>query len=295
MSMWLVNTEPIFAAAFAPDGTQGDVGTDVTVTVTRADGTVLVTDASTTKSGSGTSTEYQWTFDVASNTRVDALTLVWTDASTGEQITTTEEIVGNLLFSTAEAQTFGDGKLANTSGDDIVAARDRITELFEDYTGVGFVSRYARGRFSGPSHRDPYRVWLFNAQLDYGGKGATSDILEVISADDGTAVSTANIHIESGAIRRDDAVWTYRQDNDPYPITIDWKYGLRTVPLDIRQAALALARYELVHTDVTDRMIAFTDPNIGTIRLSTPGPNHPTGIPIVDQTLNRYRLPVSVA
>ena len=89
MSQWLRNTAPTFAIQFAPNGTPADVGT-VTVTVTRAGGTVIATDAATTKTGSGATTQYEYALAVAQTANLDILRLDWKRVSTGEIITTYE-------------------------------------------------------------------------------------------------------------------------------------------------------------------------------------------------------------
>lgn len=97
--MWLVNTAPTF---------QLDVGTasvgSVTLTITRAGGTALVTDAATTDNSDGT---YDYTLAVGSNDQLDLMRLTWRIVSTGEDIITYEEIVGRLLFTVEEARKFG--------------------------------------------------------------------------------------------------------------------------------------------------------------------------------------------
>jgi hypothetical protein len=292
MSMWLINTAPVFAVAFAPDGNQADAGT-VTVTVTRADGSVLAADAGTTKEGSGATTIYKWALPVAENSRVDVLTLEWTRTDTSETLTTTEELVGALLFTETQARGFDDQKLASTSDSDLVAARDRITDLFEDYCGQSFIPRYARVVFAGPSHRDPYRLPLTLGTRRVGGPGWPRNLRSIINADDDGSTVT-DLVVDDLGVSRQDGTWRTPSTSTRFPQTLDYEYGL-SPPRDIRHAALILARYDLVQRDITDRMISYDDGNLGSVRLSTPGPNRPTGIPIVDETLNRYRIQVPVA
>jgi hypothetical protein len=78
-------------------------------------------------------------------------------------------------------------------------------------------------------------------------------------------------------------------------VIVSYDHGYRHPPARISRAAMTLARYELISNDISDRMIAF-DNDLGSVRLSVPGMNYPTGIPFVDATLARYseNYPVGV-
>lgn len=70
-------------------------------------------------------------------------------------------------------------------------------------------------------------------------------------------------------------------------VVVEWERGFSVTPEPIKRAALALAHYELISSEITDRMVSFAN-ELGTVRLSTPGKWTPTGIPLVDATLMRY-------
>jgi hypothetical protein len=70
-------------------------------------------------------------------------------------------------------------------------------------------------------------------------------------------------------------------------VVVAYEYGWPTPPADVSRAAMILARYELVSSDISDRMVSFSN-DLGEVRLSVPGNKYPTGIPIVDATLARY-------
>jgi hypothetical protein len=295
MSQWLTKTAPVFAVAFAPDGDQADVG-DVTVTVTPDNLAAIVTDDTTTKSGSGATTIYTWTLPIGNAQTPQVLTLEWKRTATGEILTTTEELVGRLLFTETELRNYGDSKLSdeNVHTDTMLLdARQRVSDLFEEYCGRGFFPRYARAEWPGNSNQHAYALYPVDAQLRAGGPGHYRDLLEVLTATDfGTAQTVGDLTVMDRKIVHTTRAWTsYATRTTPLPIEVAYVYGLPSVPPDIKEAALALARYEVASRDITDRMISFADPNIGQIRLSTPGPDRPTGLPLVDSTLNRWRGP----
>ena len=290
---WLINTAPTFGVTFGPDGNAADVG-DVTVTITRGDGTTeLVTDAATTNNGDGT---YEYALAVANTTRVDRLRLDWTATTPGETLTTYEDLVGELIFTEAEARAYDDGEVGNATDLQIVEARDRITDLFELVTGISFGTRYARSRWRRPLSTNPYRLPASRASIVVGGPGAGYAPVSVISASDASgAVTLSEITPDpDGGFDRSTTWSSGYSPSVPWPIELEYAYGVEPIPADIRDAALRVARYELVVSDVTDRLVSFADPNVGTVRLSQPGRWSPTGIPVVDATLNRYRLPTGV-
>src|SRR5690606_13981537 len=105
-------------------------------------------DAATTDNNDGT---YRYDLTVNDNNQLDILTLEWTLVSSSEVVVTQEEIVGSFLFSLEQARAFRDEKLAiggvlgdRVSDEEILQARDEITEFFETYTGVSFIPRYRR-------------------------------------------------------------------------------------------------------------------------------------------------------
>jgi hypothetical protein len=247
--------------------------TGVTVTVTNAAGTTVA-------SGPATSTGNTYTFTLPPQPNLDELTVTWSGTFDGvaQSVTTYAEIVGTYLFRVDTARAFGDRVLADTTrypDADIEAMRAEITDMFEQICKVSFITRYGRDVLDGTNsasidltHRRPQRI-----------------ISGSISGTALTAQQIADIALYPGgrAVWISGTWWPWRRNS----IQLDYEHGWAMTPPDIGYAALVLCRYQLVSNDISDRMIAF-DNDLGTVRLSIPGRQFPTGIPIVDATLARY-------
>lgn len=246
----------------------------VTFTVKRADGTTL-TSGNATKDNAVTG---RYFFDLAPQTELDSLTITWTGTFGGvsQTFTTFVEIVGGHIFSVAQARAYGDKELNSATKypeSTIRTKRVEISELFEKECGVSFFPRFHRETLDG-SGTDVLRV----------SKTRVSRIIALTV--DGAAVTgldlSAVIVYPSGKLVRS-AGWRVGNRN----VVIAYEHGWTSAPGEISDAGLALARYELVNSDVTDRAITVSN-DLGTVRLSTPGAKFPTGLPIVDSTLVRY-------
>lgn len=272
ISQILKNTAATLQVTFSV----GDASGSVTVTVTRADGTAIATGAATTHPGP----VGVYTYALAPQTELDSLTATWSGTFGGvvQSVQTFAEIVGGYLFTLSDIRAFGDRTLANSTtypDADLREARERITDMFQDVTQTSFVPRYARDTLDGTGTS---RIWLLRKRPR-----------RIIAATvDGTTLSDLTIlkPYPTGRLERTTGLWgtgiLNRQN-----VTVSYEYGYSSPPADISRAAMTLARYELVSSDISDRMISF-DNDLGSVRLSVPGRNYPTGIPIVDATLARY-------
>jgi hypothetical protein len=255
-------------SAGAADGT-------VTVTLTHADGT---------SAGSGSAihgTGGVYTFALAPQAELDLLSVVWSGSWSGvaQSITSQVEIVGGLLFSVADARAFGDQTLNDTVKypDDVIrAARERIADAFEQVCSVAFVPRYARDVLDG---NGGYAIRVYHQRCN---RVIAASINGVALTSGQLADITAR---QSGYLIRNSGAWDWSFAGRN--VVVAYEHGYPSAPPDIQRAALVLARYELVSNDISDRMIAF-DSDLGQVRLSVPGRQYPTGIPIVDATLARY-------
>jgi hypothetical protein len=256
------------------DRPPGPATGSVTVTITKADGTTLM-------SGTATLAGNTYTFTLPPQPELDRLSVTWSGTWGGvvQSVVTTAEIVGGYLFRVDTARQYGDQVLADTTKypDDVIeAARAEITDLFEQVCDVAFVPRYARDVLDGSGG---YAIRVFNRRCS-----------RVIAATmDGVALTSselADITVRpSGWLVRKSGAWNYSFTGRN--ITVAYEQGWPIVPADIALAGLVLCRYQLVSNDISDRMVAF-DNDLGTVRLSVPGPGRPTGIPLVDDTLRRY-------
>jgi hypothetical protein len=132
------NTTPLVSFTYAVDGVATDpVPDSATVTITRADGTVLHTNAATTNAGTGV---FTYSLSVSDTSLLDVLTLEW---HIGTQTFTTKiEVQGGFYFTISEALAIRD--LVGKSPSEIAAVRTLAEQAFEDAAGVAFVPRYER-------------------------------------------------------------------------------------------------------------------------------------------------------
>jgi hypothetical protein len=247
--------------------------TGVTVTVTNAAGTTVAT-------GPATSTGNTYTFTLAPQPELDRLTVLWSGTFDGvaQSVTTYAEIVGGYLFRVDTARAFGDRVLSDTTrypDADIEAMRVEITDMFQQICTVSFVPRYARDVLDGTN----------DDSIDLTNRRPRRIISGSISGTALTSQQIADIALYPGgrAVFISGTWWPWRRQS----ITLAYEHGWPSTPPDVGYAALVLCRYQLVSNDISDRMIAF-DNDLGTVRLSVPGVQFPTGIPIVDATLARY-------
>jgi hypothetical protein len=242
--------------------------------VTGADGAAIQS-GSATALGSG-----DYTFGLNPLSELNSLTVVWSGTWSGvaQSITAYADVVGANLFSLADLRNFGDKTLANATtypDADLRAARGRITDMFQDITQSSFIPRYARDVLDGTG---TCRIWLSKKR-----------VRRIIAASvDGVALSDLTIlkPYPTGRLERTTGTWGsgYRNWQN---VVVAYEYGWPAAPPDISRAAMILARYELVSSDISDRMVSFSN-DLGEVRLSVPGNKYPTGIPIVDATLARY-------
>lgn len=270
--------EIVFAAGYA-DG-------DVTFTAGDADGTTVVDAETATKDNDN---EGRYTFLLDPQPNVAELTITWSgtwdeiDQSMQEQVA----IVGAYLFTIADLRAFKDEQLKSPSAysDEVLAdARARVTDMFQRVCDVSFVPRYGRAVLDGNWRR---AIWLPNRKV--------TRILKVVvngQALDDDQVAKLGVY-PSGKVDRTalmGSFWpAWRDDN----VIISYEHGWQFPPAEIARAGMHLARWELVNTDVNERMMSLSN-DLGTVRLSIPSYDYPTGIPIVDSTLCRYdeRSPV---
>jgi hypothetical protein len=265
------------------NGTQTDAGTVTVGIVDAAGNTVVAAGTATAKAGTGASTVYS--YDLAIQTAVKRLTVTWTRTDTGASLTDQIDVVGGVLFTEAEARAFTvtgaqTPLSSSTTYPDatICEARDRITDLFEQYCGVSFIPR--------------------SYHLEVGGSGGrTLDIphhraIEVLNCTIGGVAQTAAQILplrNQRQLHHTANTFSSPSDADPQNVHVTYEHGYTEPPLDIKRAALILLLREVVPSDMPDRAVSISTQD-GTFRLATPGENTPTGIPNVDEVLNRYRM-----
>lgn len=272
------------------DGSDAAAAGAVTVTVTRADGTVVVTGAATT-AAAGYTGRYTYTLSAAVLATLDYLTLVWTDAGDGSTHTTYVEVVGGYMFTVAEARG-SDPSLrdqAKYPTPDIVAARREVEDECEHLTGVAWVPRFARERLSGSGGAAlilPHQqIRTVRTVRDY------SDATTYTSY---TSDDLADLDLaDSGVVtRRLRGYWAFGATN----LVVEYEHGYDAPPADLKRAALIRLRTRLNEKNraIPDRAIREVVGDDGrTFRLSIPAAER-VGIPEVDAIYERYsrRTPV---
>lgn len=286
----LVDTPATLSATWYVDGVVADPGA-VTVTVTKADGTALYSDEAATGSGAAART---LTLTPADTAELDRLRVVWDSVVYGELVQE-YEIVGALLFTIAELRAFRDQSgqpLTDVSKypvSVIEEARSRITDEFEQILEYAPVPRYRRITLAGDGCVSLPLPDLFIRRLRS---------VETRSGAVWTAFTSEDLDDafvdSSGELWRDTrGVFARGRGN----IRVSYEYGRDQSNrwfLPLKRAAIILARYQLVDSNVSERTTSFSSED-GTFSLATAGLRGSFyGLPNVDSVLARASLHVPV-
>ena len=275
----LKDTNVTLNVFFQVDGADTDPSPDAaTVTITRDDGTAIVSAASATPSGTG---GFLYTLSAGQNDRLDTLTARWTSAL--GTLETTTEVVGGFLFTVAQARALN--PLSDTvryTTQRVLDARTMVETALEDACGVAFVPRYRRESVNGSGSTElglaMPRVRAIRAgTLD--GTALTVDELAAIVPSGPGIVYTANR-------------WTRGFGN----YQISYEHGYDTPPPRVSNAALLLARRYLVDSPVSDRATSLTTEDGTTQFLVTAGVRQAVfDIPEANAVVAQYALQACVA
>lgn len=264
---------------------EGVIGTPTSPTVAVFDALGVAVPAVASVTGAVLSA----TITAADNARPRVYHSTWTFTQGGTSYTvqTVHESVGEMLFTEAEARSYDDLGLADRvkyPADAILRVRDQIHDQFEDIAGVALGSRWQRDIVNGDgSHtlgvtrRPVNRVISINERAK-GGAAVTP--YAPADIDDIYVVSP------SWLARETLGIFTLGIRN----LIVEYEAGFSPIPLDLRRAALRLARYLLVPSDIDDRTMSTTN-QFGNARLAVAGLRDGAwfGIPPVDSTLQFYR------
>lgn len=218
----------------------GAAPTAATVTITRANGDVIVTDGDATETADGAS----YPLSAVELADVDMLTAVWT--VDGETHRTFVEVVGGFLVSLAALRKVDPlGDAAEYTDDDLERARLVAETALEDAAGVAFATRYRRLRLDGTGASDllvmPEVRRVRAASVD--GTALTEDELdELVTYED------------EGLVYRPDG-WACGRRN----VVLDVEHGYEFVPPRVAEAVKPLARHVLVDSPVDERAISTTN------------------------------------
>lgn len=281
----LKGTQGELRVSFYVDGVLTDAAAGVTVSVTRLDGTALVTAQAATSVATGI---YKYVLTPVQTATLDLLTAVWSGSFEGaaQTVTTYHEVVGGHLFSLDDARRWDNGAMASTtaySADAVARARDRITEEFEEIVGYPLFPRIGEAIVDGD---DKYTLGLpaifvrSVRSIETRASGAVAWVAYTVD-------ELADVFAyEDGRILRETlGVFTAGRRN----VRVRYEYGMDRPPAGAKEAALTVLRSSLVPSNLTDRAWLMSD-DTGTYRLSTPdGVHRWYGIPSVDSFLERHK------
>lgn len=257
----------------------------VTVGIVNAAGSVVVAPGAAT---TGTGGLQSYVLPAASNTKLDLLTVTWTDVSSAATFTSLVDVVGGFYFTVAEARA-ADPALSNdvkfpTSV--LVDVRRQIEEEFEQCCAVAFVPRYRRQRVR-PDYDENVvtvdwpRVRSVRSVTSYDSAGnaipwSPTDLLQLIAIDEG--------------VRLTSRAWKWFVGGDTI---VEYEHGLDRPPSEVKRAAIQRLRYLASQTmsGIPDRATSFSVQEGGTYRLDT-ADAFSTGQPDVDAVLGRWSLRV---
>lgn len=186
------------------------------------------------------------------------------------------EVVGGHTYDIAEIR----ARYAEWSDPEAMPAsrlrrnRDAVEDLFERYTRPAMYPRARTVVLDGDGCSvlflpDMYVHAITSATV--GGVALDGGELDALSID------------ASGIVRRATGAWTWGHQN----ISTTYEHGLRQVPEDIHDAAVALARATLTQPATPDRATSISTDS-GSFRLTIAGKDGPSGLPIVDAVLERW-------
>lgn len=284
------------------DGTATDVGA-VTIGIVDGNGDEVVASATaTTNNANGT-----YTYSLADQASPDQLTVTWTRSDTGADLADRVELLGNWLFTEAQARSFrakADAAAANiplnsaTEYTDAMIAdeRARILDDLERWTGRAFVPRYARIVQAGSGTQtlnlhDGMCQTSDGYQLHRPGRFYDIGYLLTVTVG-GTAVSTANVKIDQvrGQLIRTDDVWTIPSTSGANDnVVVEYVYGPPTIIDGVDRIAMRLLVDRLVPSAFPDRALS-VDTDYGTTRFVQPGGpmNNVSRVPEVNEWVRAH-------
>lgn len=227
---------------FAPDA--------VTVTATRADGTVLVDEQVAQVEPFGAS------LALPALDALDVLSLTWTVTEGAEVSThaTVVEIVGGhavTLAALRRADPLGDAD--EYPDEDLEDARAAAESALEDAAGVAFVPRHGYARLDGTGRcelllPDPGVLRVRAVTVD--GEALDQDALDALE-----------VYGDEGIVYRADG-WSQGRRN----VVVQYEHGYRPVPGRVPEAVRQLVRHVLVDSPVDDRATSVTNED-GTVQV----------------------------
>ncbi|GAB3847270.1 hypothetical protein GCM10029963_28420 [Micromonospora andamanensis] len=237
----------------------------VTVTVTRAGGTVSTAD------GEATGDAGVYTFD-AGQLAPGAYTVRWDGGAVAVDITIVE-VVGGFLFTVPQLRASDEDLTAQRfPADEVRLCREVVEAEFQRITGRSFTPRTA-----------------FLAASDFPECGELLPFRDVASVA-ALGASPGPLTVETVG------PYAFMPEVPDGTTGLEVVYGFPAVPAGVKRAALLYARWLLLEerSSIPDRATSFQPAEGGTYTLSTPGrAGAETGLPTVDAVLEGYRYRIA--
>lgn len=276
---------------FYLDGVAATAGT-VTVTITKADGSALVTDAATTAAGTPT---FVYSYVLPAQTNLNDLTATWTGTISGSPATATTEIeiVGGFYVTLAAIRALPN--LSDTSkfpNAKLIDARQWFETTFERATGVAWVPRFARDRVDGsgtstlmlprwPVRRNPVTgLPAILSVRDYTTSAAYTSY---------DSAALADLVIDGPHLRRvNGTAFTSGARN----LVVEYEHGFDRPPADVVEAAKITIQRKLLE-DHNGRLPYLTITDGIAQRFTVPGVKGPFSVDEANEAAaaNDHRLP----
>ncbi len=260
-----------------------DGGQQLRVTIRDSAGTVLVNDqVATDEAGTG---NYSYTLSTAQTVLMDIYEATWTGPVGGQSqsVRTRFEIVGGFIVSLQEVRDF-DPELLDTveyTAAEIRSAREWAEEYVEQICRVSFRPRGRRVRLSGSGSAQLFLPDYLPLSLVSGSIDAGAGAVALTAPQ----VADVTLYDEGIAERRTLGYWSTGERN----VSLHYTHGYDEAPEPIRIAVLELVRKRLVPSAIPSDAESFSTEGGALLRMNTPGRGRPTGVPLVDATIEQYK------
>jgi len=263
------------------DGVAVDPGT-VTVGITRADGTTLVS-AGTATTGSGSSPR-AFALMTTHTALLDQLHVTWTSTAKGE-LTSVVEVVGGFVFTVAQARQISGLSRTDNSGNyviptaQIIEARTEVERMLEHELGYAMVPRYSLETISG------------DGGYSLGLRPYVRSVRSVtVDSTAWTGPEVALLAFNPSGFVYSSSRWSEGFAN----ITVGYEHGMDVPPPNAAGVALKLARSLVVGSPADDRA-ASVSTDEQTTTFYVPGASEPFALPEANRFVQAHSLRVGLA
>lgn len=278
----LVGVPAVLTATLSDATGEPVAGLTATVTIARANGTVLHTAQAATDNGDGT---YSYTLAAADVALLDILTATWT-VSGATRATTRHEIVGGYYFTRGDVDTAEQGRGSDYGPDFEMIRAEVETECERIAGGRAFVPRYRRRIVDGTGTasldlRDPDPRTIRSIKQTVASGTVTDwpgNITDLVLTESGMVIAPPALGVVPFLLG-------YRN------IIVEYEYGWDRPPVDLKRAAIRRFRTRLhsPRSGVPDNALSYTAQNGATYRIATADPMS-TGDTDIDAIYQAYRF-----